>query len=40
MISALMENLSNRKKQNKTQTAVEKKVKVKMTYFLEEFILE
>jgi hypothetical protein len=41
MISALKENLSNRKKKpKKTQTAVEKKAQVQMTYFFLEFILE
>jgi hypothetical protein len=47
IISALKENLTNRKKhkklkqlKKKTQTAVEKKVQVQMTYFLLEFILE
>jgi hypothetical protein len=34
MISALNENLSNRKNKKKTQTAVEKKVQVQITYFI------
>jgi hypothetical protein len=40
MVLALKENLSNRKIKKKTQTAVEKKVQVQMTYFLLEFILK
>jgi hypothetical protein len=38
MFSALKENVSKKKK--KTQTALEKKVQVQMTYFLQEFILK